>query len=37
MCSTVESRSGPALFIFALALFVFSSGALHLCVREDMR
>ena len=33
MCSTVESRSGPALFIFAPALFVFLSGALTLCPR----
>jgi len=36
MGSTVESRSGSALFILALALFVFLSGALHLCAREDM-
>lgn len=37
MGSTVESRSGSALFMFASALFVFLSGALHLCAREDMR
>ena len=37
MCSTVESRSGQALFILAPALFVFLSGALHLYAREDMR
>ncbi len=36
MGSTVESASGSVLFMFALALFVFLSGALYLCAREDM-